>query len=77
MVNPLITGKEERIHCARMIHYCSAQDGANVPQTVLDLADRSESRYEVIDAILDIGQDCDKLYFKVCWDGLPHERDHT
>ena len=70
-------GREERVHAARLTHYSSAIDGKEVAKEVLDLAKQSESRYEVVDAIVDIGDASDGLFFRVRWDGLPDEQDFT
>ena len=77
MVTNLEGSKSERVHCARMIFYSNAMDNTEVSSEVLELADKSESRYEIVDAIVALGKAPDGIFFKVRWDGLPDERDHT
>ncbi len=44
---------------------------------MLDLPERTESRYEVVEKIVDLGQDHERLLFQVQWEGLPDKRDFT
>ncbi len=44
---------------------------------MLDFAERTESRYEVIEKIADLGQDHDGMFFQVQWERLPDKRDYT
>lgn len=76
-VTSLSTRGTQRVHAARLIKYNDSLNGAEVPQEVINLADNSESRYEVVSEIVDIGQDKDEIWFRVIWDGLPDERDWT
>ena len=39
--------------------------GKQIPQDMLDLAERTETRYEVVEKIIDLGQDHDGLFFQV------------
>lgn len=48
-----------------------------LPQAMLDLADHTEARYEVIDKILDISEVDNEIWFQVMWDGLRDKRDWT
>ena len=43
----------------------------------MDLAERIESRYEIVEKIVDVGEAPDGLFFRVQWDGLPDQRDWT
>ena len=70
-------GNAERVHCARLLLYRDSLLGTTVPDEVLDLADRTESRYEIADRITDIGDDHDGIFLRIQWDGLPDERDWT
>lgn len=76
-VQPLRGGRTERIHCTRMIPYEDNLLGSKVPQDVLDLADQSESKYEIVEKIWDVGKEQDNLFLRVQWDGLPDKRDWT
>lgn len=48
-----------------------------MPQQMLDLAERTSSRFEVVDQIMDVGEASDGLFFRVKWEGLPDKRDWT
>ena len=76
-VTSLRGGKTERVHCAQLLKYRDSLLGKPVPQDMLDLAERTESRYEVIEKIVDLGQHRDGLFFRVQWEGLPDKRDYT
>lgn len=76
-VTSLRGGKTERIHSARLTKYQDSLLEKPVPQETLDLADRTQSSYEVIDKIMNIGQAPDGIFFQVQWEGLPDKRDWT
>jgi len=76
-VTSLRGGKAQRIHAARLTKYRDSFLGKIVPQDTLDLAERTESHYEIIEKILDIGAAPDGLFFQVQWEGLPDKRDFT
>ncbi len=76
-ITPLRGGKTERVHCARLLKYRDSLLVKQIPQDMFDLAERTESRYEVIENITDLGQDHDGLFFQVQWEGLPDKRDYT
>lgn len=83
-VNPLVflveslgSGKKEKIHCARMRKYSGLLDGQEVPENVLDLANRCDSKYEVLEAILDIKEHEGGIWLQLQWEGLPDDRDYT
>lgn len=77
VVADLLTQKRETVHAARMKKYCGALDGSEVPEEVLDLADRTAAKYEVVQQILDIEKNEEGIWIKLQWEGLPEERDHT
>lgn len=67
-----------RVHATRLIRYCAALKNNVVPSDVLALADQTSSTFETIDRFTDIAEDHDKsIMVRVCWDGLPDERDST
>lgn len=76
-VTPLRGGSPERIHCARLLKYKDSLLGTTVHPEILELADRTESRYEVAERIREVGEDGKKLFLRVEWEGLPDERDWT
>lgn len=76
-VTSLSNGKTERVHCARILKYDDSLQGSTVPQEMIDIALRTEARYEVVEKILDIGEAPDGIFFQVQWDGLPDKEDWT
>lgn len=60
-----------------MKKYCGRLDGAEVPTEVLDLADRTTAKYEVVERIVDISKNHEGLWLRLQWEGLPEERDYT
>ncbi len=76
-ITPLRGGKTERVQCARLLKYRDSLLGKQIPQDMLDLAEGTESRYEVIEKIVDLGQDHDGLFLQIQWEGLPDKRDYT
>lgn len=77
LVERLDGTRRERVHCARLAKYDSNLDGSDVPTDVLQLADRSEVRYEVLSTIRDIGEEEGALWLRLEWDGLPDQKDWT
>lgn len=69
--------KTERIHCARLKKYRASLLGSVIPDEMLDIAEKNESRYEVIDEIVDVGRAEGGLFFQVKWGGLLDQRDMT
>lgn len=67
----------ERVHCARLLKYDDSLHDSDVPQDMLDLADQTETRYEVVAEIIDISEAKDGLFFQVKWNDLPNKRDYT
>lgn len=49
--------------------------GKPVPNYIPNLAESTESRYEIVESIKDIGEALDGLLFRVQWEGLPDKRD--
>lgn len=76
-IKSFATGKTERVHCARLLKYDDSLLGQDVPQDVLDLADRTETRYEVAERIVDVGEAPDGRFFEIEWEGLPDKSDWT
>lgn len=74
-VTSLHNEKKDRVHCACIIKYRDSLLGKNVPKEMLDLAETTESRYEVAENIKDIGEAPDGLFFRVQWEGLSDQRD--
>ena len=52
-------------------------DNTDVLPRLLELADKTEVVYEVVDSILDLGQADDGLFFQFRWEGLPDKKDYT
>lgn len=73
----LSSGKTERIHCARLLKYDDSILYSEVLKEFLDLAYQTETRYEVVDEIIDAVENNEGLWFQVMQDGLPDKRDYT
>lgn len=73
----LISQKEETIHVTRIRKYCGLLNGNEVPREVLDLANRTAAKYEIVENIVDIAQNEEDIWIHVQWDELPEERDFT
>lgn len=70
-------GDQMRVNCARCIKYLDRFQGTAVPKEFLALTEQVESRYEVVDAITDVGEPRDGFLSRVKWEGLPDEYYHT
>lgn len=71
------TRRREKVHCTRPFRYDGGLDGVNVPEEVLELADCSEAKHEILGRILDIGLENSKIWLQLQWEGLPDVRDYT
>lgn len=76
-VQPLMPGEIQKVHASPLRKYNANCDGAEVPEEVLALADRTQSHSEVIEKKLDIGRAPDGIFLQVMWQGLPDEREFT
>lgn len=76
-VEKLSGGDIEKVHSVRLTPYRAAAENTIVTPRLLELADKTEVRYEVVDSILDLGEAEDGLFFQVRWEGLPDKRDST
>lgn len=52
-------------------------DGDKFPEEFLDLANRSSTRYEVVDRLVDLEKTENGYSVRLQWEGLPEERDIT
>lgn len=77
IVQHLNSPKTERVHCARLRYYSAAIDNDILPQEILDLASRIETKYEILDAIVDLAENEEGLWFQLKWDCLPDDNDFT
>eukprot|EP00171_Calliarthron_tuberculosum_P014755 IDg14755t1 len=73
----LRAGKPKKVHCTRLIMYRDSLHGQQVPDDMLELAERTEIRYEIIEKIIDVREADGEHFFQVQWVGLPDERDFT
>ena len=67
----------EQVHCARLILYRHASENSVVSKELLDLADRSEAQYELVEKIIAIGEEHYGIFLQVQWLGLPDAIDYT
>lgn len=77
-VEIILLKKIERVHAARIILYRSDMDGKEVPPELLEHAEHSERKYELVDEIVDIsGNGRNGIFVQVSWAGLPEREDWT
>lgn len=76
IVERLDGGRDEKVRARITPYKCSLEDSP-VPQDFLDLAGLSETKYEVIEYILDMDKDDRGYLFRVCWPRLPDPKDYT
>lgn len=69
--------KNLRAHCTQIIHYTDTINGKPDSKKIKELADLSDSRFEVVQGTVQIGEENDFLYFQMKWNGLPDGRDWT
>lgn len=67
--------KTERVHVSRLTKYDDSLLGSEVLEELVDLAEKTETRYEVIGELIDLGEADDGLFFQLVWDCLPFKRD--
>lgn len=77
LVENLSTGKLDQVHCARIAPYEFRLEGKEVSKEIMKLADRTESRYEILETIIDTEKSDGELWLQLQWDGLPDHRDWT
>lgn len=77
VVEDLLTQKRKTIHATRIKKYCGKLDGTSVPEEVLDLANRTFAKYEVVESTVDIEKNEEGLWLRLQWEGLPDDRDYT
>lgn len=51
--------------------------GKEIRDKMMELANTFESRYEVAERIMDVGEAHDGIFLQVQWDGLPDKSDWT
>lgn len=76
-ITSLTGNKVIRAHCVQILPYQDSLNGKKVSDDMLDLVERTESQYEIIKRIVDIGEADDGIFLRVVWNGLPDERDWT
>lgn len=64
VVEDLITKKVDNMHTARVRKYFGSLDGRPVPDDVLNLADCTAAKYDIVERILDVRKHADKLWVK-------------
>lgn len=61
----LSSNKTERVHCARLLKYDDSLHNCAVSRDHLDMAERTESRYDFIDKIVDLADSPNSLLLQV------------
>lgn len=64
-VTSLHNNKSQRVHSTRLTKYRDSLNDLPVSEQILDLSARTESRYEVIERLLDVAEADDGFYFQV------------
>lgn len=64
-VAKLVTRVTERVHCARLIKYAAELDGQVEPTRIVELTDRTEAKYGVLDAIVDVSGNSKGFWFRL------------
>lgn len=57
----------EHVHCARLKLYRASSENNEVPEELLELAERTEEGYEIVECIQGIGEDPNGIFFHVEW----------
>lgn len=70
IVEQLSNKRMERVQCTRLAKYNARLDGSSVTQEILDLASRTESRYEILNSIMHMAEDTNVVWLHLCWEGL-------
>lgn len=60
-----------------MLKYDDSLLGTEIPKDELDLSDKTETRYEVVDEIVYVGEHPDGIFFQVKCYGLTDKRGYT
>lgn len=63
------------IHCARLQLYRKSTENSDVSEELTNLAERTESQYELVEKTIDIGQYRNGIFLQVQWLGIPDKRD--
>lgn len=77
IVEDFVTRKRETVYVDCIKKYCGKLDGSHIPEEVLDLADRTAAKYEVVEKIIDIAENDEGIWLRLKWEALPEERDYT
>lgn len=73
----LINNQTERVHVARLQTYRGAKDWKEVCKELVDFAERTEAKCEIVEHIKDISEGRDVVFIQMQWSGLPDKRDRT
>lgn len=76
-VSSLVFGKTEHVHASRITLYLSKLQDCKVSEELVEHAEYSESTFEMVEDLMDIGEDNDGIHIRVKWAGLPDEKDWT
>lgn len=68
----LVIGRSEGLNCARIAKYNASLEGCTVPTGIINMTNRTESCFKIIESIEDIGEDKDGIWFHLRWDDLEH-----
>lgn len=67
----------KEVYCARLFPYRHGFENREMSQKILDYVDRLKAQYEIVDKIIDIGEDRDGIFLQIQWLELPDAIDLT
>lgn len=70
-VDDLQGGPAQRIHAARLFPYRSSPQGMEVSEALLKQAEHLETKFEMVDSLMDIDEGTNGIFIHVKWLGLP------
>ncbi len=76
-ITGLVDAKTEFVHAGRMKIYKADWDGKTVSKKLLEHVENSEAKYEMIENLINIGEDGNDVFIQVQWSGLPDKVDWT
>ena len=77
VVEDLITQKRETVHASRLIRYRGADDGREATDAEIQMSKHLEPSFQLVEGLVDIKSENDKILIQVKWEGLPDYNDLT
>lgn len=77
VVEPMNRSTKEIVHARRMILYRADMDGKDVSEDLLRASEHLTTKYQISEAIRDIGLQDEDIMLRIEWQGLPDENEWT